>query len=185
MRGSCPPVLEQLIRRRLLQAGLVDFRGFVVGGFGGGAFGFADLVFLGVPADFDGLFAPVDALLAGSDRLAADFDPDRVRVDARQANHFDSFARTTCLTTAPFGTKYRADSFSAVTISSLQEGRLRCSMFALHCFRSFSKKIQQRSIPTTSCRITCSTSILRQVSQYATSAITQSCPARSASTKAT
>ena len=41
----------------LFQTGLVDLRGFVVGGFGGGAFGFADLVFLGVPADFDGLLS--------------------------------------------------------------------------------------------------------------------------------
>ena len=49
----------------LLQTGLVDFGGFVVGGFGGFAFGFADLVFLGVPADFDGLLAPVDALVSG------------------------------------------------------------------------------------------------------------------------
>ena len=47
------------------------------------------MVFLGVPADFDGLLAPVDALLAGSDRLAADFDPDWVRVDARQDAHGD------------------------------------------------------------------------------------------------
>ena len=72
--------LRALFLDRLFQTSLVDFCGFVVGGFGGGTFGFADLVFLGVPADFDGLFAPVDALLAGSDRLAADFDPDRVRV---------------------------------------------------------------------------------------------------------
>lgn len=83
-RDFCRPALEATNQPSLPSIELRRFCGFVVGGFGGGSFGFADLVFLGVPADFDGLLAPVDALLAGSDRLAADFDPDRVRVDARQ-----------------------------------------------------------------------------------------------------
>jgi hypothetical protein len=52
----------------LFQTGLVDLCGFVVGGFGGGAFGFADLVFLGVPADFKFVVPPLGgAVLFSSD----------------------------------------------------------------------------------------------------------------------
>ena len=53
---------------------------YVVGGAGGGFFGFAGLADLAVPADFDRVFAPLGAALAGADGLAIDLDEDRVGV---------------------------------------------------------------------------------------------------------
>src|SRR5262245_36615513 len=76
--------LKHSLRHRLAERLLVDRLRFVIRFPRGGALRLADLVLLRVPAGLDGVDAPLGAPLARADRLAADFDPDRVRVDRRQ-----------------------------------------------------------------------------------------------------
>jgi hypothetical protein len=51
----------------VFQTGLVEFRGFVVGGAGDGEFWFADLVFLGVPPGFKFVVPPSGGAVLFSD----------------------------------------------------------------------------------------------------------------------
>lgn len=58
----------------------IGFSGHVECSGGSFALRFADVAFFGVPADIDGIEAPLSASFAGADWFAVYFDEDRVRV---------------------------------------------------------------------------------------------------------